>query len=88
MVPRLVLDHEVEDGAAPVHPGVEVEGHRSGRHLQEGLGLRDRRLHPLGLSRQLLAGLTDAWGKKMFEIVKSTYYLHTNLHTTMNMITY
>lgn len=60
VVPRLVLDHEVEDGAAAVHPGVEVEGHAAGRHLQEGLGLGDGGLHPLGLGRQLLARFSDA----------------------------
>ena len=84
MVSRLVLDHEVEDGAAPVHPGVEVEGHRSGRHLQEGLGLRHGRLHPLGLSCQLLAGLTDAWGKRGLKLSNPP----DNLHTTINMTTY
>ncbi len=53
LIPGLVLDDEVEDGASAVEPGVEVERDGAGGDLEEAVRLRNRGLHPLRLRSQL-----------------------------------
>ena len=56
----LVFDDKVEDGAATVGPGVEVEGHTSGGDFQERLGHGHGGFGSLCLGADLFALLTNA----------------------------
>ena len=56
----LVFDDKVEDGAATVGPGVEVEGHTSGGDFQERLGHGHGGFGSLRLGADLFALLTNA----------------------------
>ena len=56
----LVFDDEVEDGAATVGPGVEMEGHTSGGDFEERLGHRHRGFGSLSLGADLFTLLANA----------------------------